>query len=94
LEHTNTTLVAAVMNASLSKVELHRVAQRMHDGLARAVIPSHTSYDGDATFALSRGEVKVDFDLVAEVAASLTAEAIRRAVKAARTVHNVPGRAR
>lgn len=91
LENTNTTLVAVATNAALSKVELHRVAQRMHDGMARAIVPSHTSYDGDATFALSHGEVQVDFDLVAEVAAAVTAESIRRAVRAAQSVGGVPG---
>ena len=91
LENTNTTLVVAATNAVFSKVELHRIAQRMHDGMARAVIPAHTSYDGDATFALSCGVVKADLDLVAEIAASLTADAIRRAVRAAKSVSGVPG---
>lgn len=91
LENTNTTLVAVMTNVDLSKVELHRVAQRMHDGMARAIVPSHTSYDGDATFALSHGEVKADFDLVAEIAAAVTADAIRRAVRAAKSSDGVSG---
>ena len=91
LENTNTTLVAAATNADFTKVELHRVAQRMHDGMARAIMPSHTSYDGDATFALSCGTVKADLDLVAEIAASLTAEAIRRAVRAATNAGGATG---
>lgn len=91
LENTNTTLVCVATNADLSKVELHRLAQRMHDGMARAIVPSHTSYDGDATFALSHGEVKAEFDFVAEVAAAVTAESIRRAVRAAMSVGGVPG---
>lgn len=91
LENTNTTLAVIATNAELSKVELHRVAQRMHDGMARAIVPSHTSYDGDVTFALSSGSVKADFDLIAEIAASLTAESIRRAVRGAKSVSGVPG---
>jgi L-aminopeptidase/D-esterase-like protein len=59
--------------------------------MARAIVPSHTSYDGDATFALSHGEAKAEFDLVAEVAAAVTAESIRRAVRVARSVGGVPG---
>jgi L-aminopeptidase/D-esterase-like protein len=78
LEQANTTLTVVATNAKLSKLELHRVAQRMHDGMARAVIPIHTSYDGDVSFALACGEVKADLDLVSEMAAQLTAEAIRR----------------
>jgi L-aminopeptidase/D-esterase-like protein len=91
LEKTNTTLVVAATNAALTKVELHRIAQRMHDGLARAVTPAHTSYDGDATFACSWGNVETDLDVVAELAAELTAESIRRAVKAAKPIAGVPG---
>ncbi|HCA79640.1 MAG TPA: peptidase S58, partial [Bacteroidetes bacterium] len=91
LEESNTTLVLVATNARLSKLELFRVSQRMHDGMSRAIVPVHTSYDGDVTFALSCGEVPVDLDFVSEVAAQLTAEAIRRGVKAARTVTAVPG---
>ena len=91
LEQTNTTLTVAATNAKLSKLELHRVAQRMHDGMARAIVPIHTSYDGDVSFALACGEVQADLDLVSEIAAQLTAEAIRRAVRAARTTPGIPG---
>ena len=90
LEQANTTLVVVATNAKLSKLELHRVAQRMHDGMARAVVPIHTSYDGDVSFALACGDVKADLDLVSEIAAQLTAEAIRRAVKAAKTTAGIP----
>jgi L-aminopeptidase/D-esterase-like protein len=91
LEQANTTLAVVATNAKLSKLELHRVAQRMHDGMARAVVPIHTSYDGDVSFALACGEVKADLDLVSEIAAQLTAESIRRAVRSARTVGGIPG---
>jgi L-aminopeptidase/D-esterase-like protein len=91
LEQANTTLVVAATNAKLSKLELHRVAQRMHDGMARAIVPTHTSYDGDVSFALACGNVKADLDLVSEIAAQLTAEAIRRAVKAAKSAAGIPG---
>lgn len=80
LDSTNTTLVVAATNANLTKLELFKICQRMHDGMARAIVPVHTSYDGDVTFALSAGSAVADFDLVAEMAAALTAEAIRNAV--------------
>ncbi|HWP82678.1 MAG TPA: P1 family peptidase [Bacteroidota bacterium] len=91
LEKTNTTLVVVATNATFTKTELFRIAQRMHDGMSRAIKPSHTSYDGDVTFACSWGNVVSDFDLVAEISADLTAESIRRAVKAAVTVAGIPG---
>ncbi len=91
LEKTNTTLVVAATNAAFSKVELHRIAQRMHDGMARAITPVHTSFDGDVSFACSWGTLSADLDLVAELAAELSAESIRRAVKSAKAIAGIPG---
>ena len=91
LEQANTTLAVVATNAKLSKLELHRVAERMHDGIARAIVPIHTSFDGDVTFALGCGDAKADLDLVCEIAAQCTSDAIRRAVKAAKTVAGIQG---
>ncbi|HAL56351.1 MAG TPA: hypothetical protein DCP63_07740 [Bacteroidetes bacterium] len=91
LEQGNTTLVVAATNANLTKLDLFKVAQRMHDGVARSVIPAHTSYDGDVTFALSCGEIRSDLDLIAELAAQATSEAIRRGVVAAKSAYGVRG---
>jgi L-aminopeptidase/D-esterase-like protein len=90
LERTNTTLVALITNARLSKVECQRVAQRLHDGLARTIVPVHTSYDGDVTFALSSGGESSDLDLIAECGAQVAAEAIRSAVRHAADGFGVP----
>ena len=88
---TNTTLVVVTTNSKLSKVEVNRVAQRAQNGIARAIVPAHTSYDGDVTFALSSGPVEANLDLVAELGAEVTARAIRRAVRAAESVGGVAG---
>lgn len=90
LEKVNTTLVVMATNAAFSKIDLFRICQRMHDGMARAVVPVHTSYDGDVSFALSSGQANADLDFVAELSAELTAEAIRRAVRIAKGVPGVP----
>jgi L-aminopeptidase/D-esterase-like protein len=65
----------------MTKVEANRLAQRAHDGMARAVKPVHTSHDGDITFALSAGSVPAFFESVAEMGADAVAEAIRDAVR-------------
>lgn len=83
---TNTTLMVVGTNARLNKVEVHRLAERMHDGLAIAVRPAHTTHDGDTAFALSTGQVPALFDLVANVAVEMVAEAIRNGVRQAQTV--------
>lgn len=49
----NTTLAVVGTNARLEKAQLARVAAMAHDGLARAIRPSHTSVDGDVVFALA-----------------------------------------
>lgn len=91
MRNTNTTLVAVATNVRLSKVDVNRIAQRAHDGIARAVVPSHTTFDGDTTFALSAGNISAPIDLVAEMGAEVTAEAIRSAVKHARTTADIQG---
>jgi L-aminopeptidase/D-esterase-like protein len=36
-------------------VQALKVAQMAHDGLARAIRPAHTMFDGDSVFCLSTG---------------------------------------
>lgn len=52
---TNTTIGAVITNATLTKSEALKVAQMAHDGLARAIRPAHTLYDGDTLFAAGTG---------------------------------------
>ncbi len=49
----NTTLVAVLTDAPLSKAALGRVARMAHDGIGRAVRPAHTQWDGDVDYAIS-----------------------------------------
>jgi len=88
---TNTTLMVVATNARLTKVQANRLAQRAHDGLAVAVRPAHTTHDGDTSFALASGGVEAPFDLVANAAAEMVAEAIRNSVRAAASLGGVPG---
>jgi L-aminopeptidase/D-esterase-like protein len=88
---TNTTLVVVMTNALLDKVGVNRIAQRVHDGLAIAIRPIHTSHDGDVAFALSTGKVAAPFDLVGNVAVSTVIQAIQNGVRFAKTAAQVPG---
>ena len=49
----NTTLGVVACTADLSTAECKRVAMMAHDGIARAVRPAHTPFDGDTIFALA-----------------------------------------
>jgi L-aminopeptidase/D-esterase-like protein len=79
----NTTLAAVVTNARLSKSECRRVAIMGHDGLAAAICPVHTPFDGDTVFCASTGTVAGNPLLVGTLGAHLVAEAIRRGVREA-----------
>src|SRR5262249_40476836 len=48
----NTVIGVVATNGQLSKEQVNKVAQMAHDGLARAVRPSHTMFDGDTIFSL------------------------------------------
>ncbi len=87
---TNTTLVAVAADARLDKTALQRLASSAHDGLARAISPAHTSFDGDTVFALSTGDREASPDAIGVLAVELVAAAIRRAVRAATGVAGVP----
>jgi L-aminopeptidase/D-esterase-like protein len=88
---TNTTLVVIGTNANMNKVLTNRLAERAHDGIAIAIRPAHTSHDGDTAYALATNQVEADFDLVANIAVEMVAEAIRNSVREARTVEAIPG---
>jgi L-aminopeptidase/D-esterase-like protein len=49
----NTTLAIVAVDADLTKAEARRLAIMAQDGIARAIRPSHTPFDGDTVFALA-----------------------------------------
>ncbi len=79
----NTTIGAVVTDAGLTKEQANRVAAVAHDGIARAVRPAHTLYDGDTIFCLATGTVPAPADAVEAVAADVVARAIAIGVRAA-----------
>ncbi len=90
VSRTNTIIGVVATNARLTKEEANKVAQMAHDGLARCVRPAHTMNDGDTIFALSTGKATVDVNIVGAYAAEVVAEAIVRAVKAAKRAGGLP----
>jgi L-aminopeptidase/D-esterase-like protein len=76
----NTTLAVVATNGRLSKLECHLVAQSAHDGLARALEPVHTQFDGDAAIAAATGAVLAGH---VERVRLLAARAVEDAVRAA-----------
>ncbi len=88
---TNTTLAIVATNATLTKQATNKVAELAQNGLARAIRPVHTLFDGDTVFALATGELgAVDVNIVGSFAAEVLATAIRRAVLAAEPLGGLP----
>lgn len=84
-----TVIAAVATDASLGKGELKRLAIAAHDGIARAVVPSHTPFDGDLVFAVSTRRRPPPDDplaplLIGHAAALCLSRAIARAVYLAR----------
>jgi L-aminopeptidase/D-esterase-like protein len=88
----NTTIGVVVTDAELTREQANRVAAVAHDGIARAVRPAHTRFDGDTIFCLATGAVTAPpgaadtpapglADLVEAAAAEVVARAIADGVR-------------
>ena len=80
----STTLAVVATNAALTKADAQRVAIMAQDGLARAIRPVHTPYDGDVVFAIGTGarpiRGAIDLFRIGSIAADCLARAIARGV--------------
>ena len=80
----STTIGVVATDAALSPAECTRLAVAAHDGIARAVAPSHTPMDGDLVFAAATGTAaQGDLPELCHAGALCMARAIARAVFAA-----------
>ncbi|MCX7931836.1 MAG: P1 family peptidase [Rhodovarius sp.] len=84
----NTTIGVVATDARLDKAQCTHLARVAQDGIARAIRPAHSLWDGDTLFALStaRAEGGPDLMRLGIMAAAAVEEAIRRAVLAAQPV--------
>ena len=84
-----TTIAIVATDAALTQAQAQRMATAAHDGMARAIVPSHTPLDGDLVFAASTGtrvmaDPLTDSFQLGHAAATCLARAIARAVYLAR----------
>ena len=88
----NTTIGVVATNARLTKAQALRVSEMAHDGIARAIVPSHTQSDGDTLFAIGTGGLdrEVDLSVVGRLAAEAVSDAIERAVQRAKGLPGLP----
>lgn len=81
----NTTLVVVATDAVIDRAQAQKLAELAHDGLARAIRPAHTMFDGDIAFVLGTGpsgsaEPRTLLEL-ADAADDAIREAVERSVR-------------
>ncbi|HLW01783.1 MAG TPA: P1 family peptidase [Ktedonobacterales bacterium] len=94
----HTTIAVIATNALLTKTDANIIARMAHDGLALAIRPVHTSFDGDTIFALGMGRLAPDvtapgpmeLSMIGAAAVQTLARAVVKAIQAATTLHGVP----
>lgn len=92
----NTTIGVVATDAPLTVAQAERIAIMAHDGLARAIHPIHSPFDGDLLFSLAATDGKtgtVTPDLLMHLgvlAADAVARAVGRAIVSARPLHGTP----
>jgi L-aminopeptidase/D-esterase-like protein len=77
----NTTIAVVVTDAKLTRERAHLLAIAAHDGLARAIEPAHTMWDGDTVFTLATGNIEAPQPTLERMAEESLARAIRRGVQ-------------
>jgi L-aminopeptidase/D-esterase-like protein len=89
---TNTTIGVVATDAVLTKAQATKVAQMAHDGLARTINPIHTTGDGDCVFAVATGKSSraPNVTMIGALAAEALAQAVVRAVRAAKGIPGWP----
>ncbi len=91
-EQESTTIAVVATDAALTKAGCTRLATAAHDGMARALVPSHTAMDGDLVFACATGQAgdpePAEALWLGHAAATCLARAIARGV-----YHAVPAAA-
>lgn len=80
-----TTIAIVATDAELTQAQCQRMATAAHDGMARAIVPSHTPLDGDLVFAVSTGkrglgDALIESMALGHAAATCLARAIARGV--------------
>lgn len=90
----NTTIAVVATNATFTKTEMSKIAQMASAGLARAINPVFTTWDGDTVFAISTRaasvKMKLEVGAIGAIAAEALSEAILRAIVNAKGIPGIP----
>jgi L-aminopeptidase/D-esterase-like protein len=83
----NTTLVVVATDAAVGKAQCQKLAELGQDGMALAIRPVHTMFDGDTVFAVSTGTEQADITSLGAATVEAVRRAIQRAVRPPGTPH-------
>jgi len=92
----NTSLCVVATDAILTPAQARRVAIMASDGMARALRPVHTPFDGDIVYVLATGHKKLSeprslsLSIIGTLAGDVVARSIARAVYEAGTTDSWP----
>ena len=87
----NTVLSAVLTNVKLTKTEAYYLANRVHLALARRIIPSHTSFDGDVSFVISVPQTEAPIDLTAAILSEVVEQSVINAVTSCEGLFGLKG---
>jgi L-aminopeptidase/D-esterase-like protein len=88
----STNLVIIATNVSYTKTEMTKIAMMANCGAARAIVPYHTTGDGDQLYALSTNRLKKDVPIstVGALAGEIAGNAVLRAIQSATSIPDWP----
>ena len=90
----HTTIGVVATDAALTKAQCQKLAGVAHDGLARAIRPVHSMFDGDTIFALATGDGAplglIEFDELLGIAADTVSRAVVHGMLAATGAGDFP----
>ena len=74
----------------MNKERAHLLALAAHEGIAEAIRPAHTIFDGDTVFSLATGETEAPQTTLEDLVERAMAAAIQSAIRHAESVPGVP----
>ncbi len=89
------TLAVVATDATLDSAQARRIAIMAHDGIARAIRPVHSPFDGDTVFCLSTAKQRLKDEAlslarIGMIAADCVSRAIARAIYNAESLGELP----
>jgi len=87
----NTVLSVILTNAKIDKLQSYIISKKAFNGMARAIIPANTNYDGDIIFTFSNQKSEILFDIVIEMATEAVRLSIINAVQNSSSLEGFDG---